>query len=366
MIAWIVLAAMIVVAAVGLTLPLVRGPRAPAVEAPVDAILRRQLADIEGQAAALPGDVAEGLRTEAVRRFLAEAPVSEGPGRPIRGRSVVLFAVGLAGVIAASASLLYAQLGRPDLITAGARPVAATPPPDGQLPGLIVQLEAKMRRSPGDPKGWALLGWSYMQTRRYADAADAYGRAAALDPANPDNNSAQGEALVQASGGQVTGAAAAVFKAALAVDPGDPRARFFLATAKDQHGDHAGAMTDWIALLNSAPAGAPWTSDVRGVVQRLAAARGEDISKRLRIAAAALPGDQSAMIRTMVDGLAARLRTDPRHADGWVRLMRARMVLGEPSAATAAYHDGVQAFADAPAQQAAITAAARQLAVPGA
>ena len=33
---------------------------------------------------------------------------------------------------------------------------------------LIGQLEAKMRKSAGDPEGWRMLGWSYFQTGRFA------------------------------------------------------------------------------------------------------------------------------------------------------------------------------------------------------
>lgn len=40
--------------------------------------------------------------------------------------------------------------------------------------------------------------------------------------------------------------------------------------------------------------------------------------------------DRAAMIRGMVDGLAARLAENPQDAPGWTRLIRARLVLGDP------------------------------------
>jgi len=124
-------------------------------------------------------------------------------------------------------------------------------------------------------------------------------------------------------------------------------------------------MADWIALLKSAPPGAPWAPEVRGFVIRIAAARGEDVSSKLpplpppaageaqaatgdaqAAAGAQVPGgptpdqvaavqqmpaaQQQAMIRNMVDGLAAKLKANPNDPDGWVELMRARMVLGDP------------------------------------
>ena len=39
--------------------------------------------------------------------------------------------------------------------------------------------------------------------------------------------------------------------------------------------------------------------------------------------------DRPAKIRSMVDGLANRLKDSPRDAEGWIRLMRSRIVLGE-------------------------------------
>ena len=401
MIAWIAFTLMVTVAAVGITIPLVRrydSRRGRPLEADV---LGRQLADIsETSAGEAPEPaVTESLKTETIRRFLSETPPADSAARPLGTRSVLALALGLAAVVAIGATMLYAKLGRPDLAaTSGGRPdpAAAGSAPDGHVGNMIAQLEAKMRQSPNDPEGWRMLGWSYMATQRYAEAAGAYGRAVALDPANADYASARGEALVKAADGKVTPEAQASFAAAAKLDPTDPRARYFLAAAKDQAGDHAGAMADWIALLKSAPPGAPWAAEVRDFVIRIAASRGEDVSSKLpavspaqtaqsagpaasgasapggptpdQVAAAQqMPSDaQQAMIHQMVDGLAARLKTNPSNADGWVKLMRARMVLGDPAAAAGAYRDGMKAFAGQSARQSMLTDAARQMSVPGA
>jgi cytochrome c-type biogenesis protein CcmH len=178
-----------------------------------------------------------------------------------------------------------------------------------------------------------------------------------------------------------------VFNAALAVAPRDPRARYYRGVRKDQNGDHKGAMEDWIVLLKSAPADAPWVAEVRGFVERTARERGEDISGRLppvpapTPATATPPGpsaadvaaasqmpqaDQQAMIHGMVDKLAGELKQNPRDVDGWVRLMRARMVLGETNKAALALRDATKALADSPQQQATLRNQARALGVPGA
>ncbi|MGI8839518.1 MAG: TPR domain-containing protein, partial [Caulobacteraceae bacterium] len=253
-------------------------------------------------------------------------------------------------------------------------PTAAADRPGPDFADLVTRLEARMKVAPGDPRGWRLLGWSYMRMGRYGEAAVAYGRAGALDPASAEYPSARGEALTAAAGGQVGPAARAAFTAALARNGADPRARYFLALARDQHGDHAGAMTAWIALLKSAPPGAPWAADVRGFVVRIARQNGEDIAGKLPPAPAAdrvapslamSAADRRATIEAMVGRLAARLKANPRDADGWARLMRARMVLGETAAAVVAYRDALAAFADSPADQAALRRRAEELAVPG-
>ena len=230
-----------------------------------------------------------------------------------------------------------------------------------------------------------MLGWSYLQTGRNADAAVAYGKAVELDPTNNEYLSAQGESTVLAADGQVTPAAEALFRRAVAAEPGDPRARYYLAVAKDQRGQPEAAMDDWIALLRSAPPDAPWAPEVRTFVEKVAADRKIDISGRLpqvgssravagpvpgptpdQMAAAQnmTPGDRDAMVLGMVNGLAAKLKANPRDRAGWERLIRARMVLGQTEQATAAYRDAAWVFSGSPADQQALRQTAVQLGLP--
>lgn len=398
MILWIVLTLMIAVAAVGLAVPLIRPGGLLDRRMTSAEVLKAQLADLDRQAEAgtAPADDIAALRLEVERRALAEGVEPVPEGRSLGKKTLYRLALALAAVVAMSGAGLYAVLGRPDLPGAGPRSAAmaaasADAAHDGaDVQTMILQLETQLRRTPEDVNGWRMLGWSYFQTGRFAEAAEAYGRAATLEPANAEHFSAQGEALVQAGGGQVTPAALAAFRGAVRADPQDPRARYFIAVELDQRGEREAAMTAWIDLINSAPEGAPWASEVRAFVQNLARERGLDISRRLRPApvgspaAAVAPGipgptaaqiadaqnmspaDQQAMIQGMVSGLEERLRASPRDRDGWVRLMRARMVLGDSAAATAAFRDGMRAFADSPTEQAALTEAARGLRVPGA
>ncbi len=390
MILWTILTLMIALAVVGLAVPLIRLGGVLDRRGTTADVLRGQLRELDAQAAAgltPPEDIA-ALRLEIERRALAEGVDEVRPGRPLGEKALLRLAFGLATVVALGGAGLYAVLGRPEVpgASAGLGQTAATDVAahEGDVQAMIGQLEVQLQRSPEDVDGWRMLGWSYFQTGRFAEAAGAYGRASTLAPAESEHLSAQGESLVQAAGGQITPAALTAFRNAVRVNPADPRARYFLAVEMDQRGDREGAMAAWIDLINGSADGAPWAAEVRTLVEDLARERGQDISGRLRPSAAVASGrrgpttaqvaeaqamtptDRQAMIRGMVDGLEARLNAAPRDRDGWEQLMRARIVLDDPQAASAAYRSGLRAFADAPADQAALTEAARALRVPGA
>ncbi|NBB52120.1 c-type cytochrome biogenesis protein CcmI, partial [Rhizobium sp. CRIBSB] len=242
MILWFVLTLLIVLAAVGLVIPLVR-PRTPTESGTTAVgILKGQLSELESQRVAGSVDDTEAarLKLEIERRLLAEARTEEAPARPLGEKALTRLAFGIAAVVVLGAAGLYALMGKPDMPSAP-RPSAtagstAGDHPTGDLPAMILQLQTQVQANPDDAEGWRLLGWSYFQTGAFNEAAVAYGRAAALQPSNSSHASAQGEALVQAAGGQVTPAAAAAFQTALRADPADPRARYFLAVQQDQSG----------------------------------------------------------------------------------------------------------------------------------
>jgi cytochrome c-type biogenesis protein CcmH len=390
MLLWIVLTFMVAVAVSGLTFALVRRRGAEHARATATSILAAQLAEVDLQIAQgdVSGKEAVSLRTEIRRRILAEGGEPVAIEKPIPATAIPYLAIGIAGVVALAATGLYAMLGRPDLSAGpraqsvqGGAPNVAHPGRD--VAQMIGRLEVKMRENPNNAEGWRLLGWSYLVTGRAADAAAAYARAVALAPKNADYRSSEGEALVRAADGQVTPAALDAFHAAMKDDPDDPRAKYYLALYKDERGDHAGAMNDWIALIKGAPSDAPWLPDVRRFVENTAHERGLDISAKLPPAPASpaengpspaqvqaanqMPAaDRDAMIHDMVDRLAGELKAQPRNAEGWERLMRARMVLGQTAAAAAAYRDATNAFTDKPDVRTRLRNSARALGVPGA
>jgi cytochrome c-type biogenesis protein CcmH len=255
--------------------------------------------------------------------------------------------------------------------------------PVGTVEEKIKQLELKLTREANDPAGWRMLGWSHFETGDLMRSAAAYRRATEIEPQNAENWSSLGEALQSAST-DVSPEAAAAFERALKLDRTDPRARYFRAVQKDLQGQHEPAVADWIALLRDTPSGAPWEADLRRTILQVAQKHDIDVSSRMpagpqataataaipgptpeQLAAASSipPGQQSEMVKGMVDRLANRLKREPKDADGWMRLMRARMVLGDTEAARQAHQSGLAAFRQDASAKARLDQAARELGV---
>jgi cytochrome c-type biogenesis protein CcmH len=260
---------------------------------------------------------------------------------------------------------------------------------------MIERLALRLQKKPDDVEGWRMLGWSYFNVQQAAKAVEAYARAVALQPQTAALKSAYGEALVAAENGIVTAQAVATFNAVLALEAKNPKARYFVALALEQAGKKKEALDGWLALLAEPIDDEPWVADLRQRSQSLARdlgvtlpaqpLRAADASGERASAAAgnlgannrhgpralttdeirlaeAMPADQQqAMIRTMVSSLADRLESKPRDEEGWMRLIRSRVVLGEEGAAREALARALTVFADDASAGGRISAAAKEL-----
>ena len=316
------------------------------------------------------------------------------PATPIKAGKIALGAALLLAIGAVGFGIWQNQKG--DAPAAGQLAEGA---PQPTVDEVITKLEARLKTNPQDAEGWRMLGWSYFQTERFAEAATAMRRATALDPKNPEYFSMLGEALVMASkdGGGLPPDAKAAFDTALTLDPKDARARYFRAVAMDLDGKHAAALDGWFALLADTPADAPYAADVREVIRNVGKERGIEVEKRLAatspaapakgfatdgadVAAAGIPGPtreqmqaatalpkgaQDAMVQGMVDGLEAKLKANPNNAQGWIMLMRSRMQLGETAKASAALQGGLAAFKNDGESARKLREAGASLGVPG-
>lgn len=368
---------------------------------------------------------AETARVEIKRRILSadRSPQAAMPTLSSHERNFAL--IGATAIVVLGSVGLYAVTGRPDLASVssslradageGSLPMLSSPPPGHPMDGLAAagevpssdggassqtglpsveemtqRLAARLSQHPDDVEGWRTLGWSYLNLGRFSEAADAYAKAIKLNPTNEELRSGRIEALVGSANGTVTAEAKTAVAEALKLDPQNARVRFFEGLAKEQDGDKAAALAEWTELLRDADPEAGWVADLKTRVTELRHAMGIEgatVSDRpepaiaglsakqaapaatergptaadVKAAEAMSPTDRSAMIRGMVDGLASRLEKSPRDADGWIKLIRARIVLGESDLAKQALARGLEVFADDAVERDRIAASARQL-----
>jgi cytochrome c-type biogenesis protein CcmH/NrfG len=172
---------------------------------------------------------------------------------------------------------------------------------------MIQRLEGRLKTTPDDVNGWQMLGWSYFNTGRFGEAANAFEKALKLNPGSADIKASYEEAKAKATGSGNTEAA--------------------------------------MPAQGSASSG---SAEVAGAGKHPE------------------PGAMSALdsgdpIRGMVDRLAKRLESSPRDADGWIQLMRSRLVLGEEEVAQKALQKALEVFSDDPATKSRIASAAAGL-----
>jgi cytochrome c-type biogenesis protein CcmH len=372
MLLWIGFAAL-TAAIVGLLMvPLQRKRVAPRDASAADlAVYRDQLAEIEAERerGVVGADELEGARAEVARRLIrraddagAESSAPSDVKDSWRAQSVFYVIAGLIPVLSVTA---YLFVGAPYL---PARPFAAQEgKPVGQatVADLIGRVEARLREHPEDGQGWEVVAPVYLRLERYGDAAHAYAQANRILGETPGRLLGFAEATLLASNGVVTEDVRRAAERILALEPGRAEARLWLALAKEQDGDLSGAIAAYEELANGAPADAPWRQPVAQRIElltkRLAGEPEPEGNAKEKEAAAApqaggpsaedvarvgemSPADRQRFITQMVDGLAARLKSDGNDLPGWLKLVRAYKVLGRDSDAVAALKDARQHF----------------------
>ena len=170
--------------------------------------------------------------------------------------------------------------------------------------------------------------------------------------------------IVMANDGGVVMDAQDAFKASLARDQNEPRARFYLGLAQAQIGELQQAVAIWRDIEKTAPPDAPWLPMVKENIAAYAKQGGffldpasiapDPATPAPPADAAAIlsmnPSDQNAMIHKMVNRLAAKMKDNPNDLDGWERLAKAYSVLGETDKAKDAQNkaDALKAKAKSP------------------
>jgi cytochrome c-type biogenesis protein CcmH len=322
-------------------------------------VYRDQLDEIErDRAAGLIGEAeADAARIEVSRRLLAavddRAPIAEAKPSLWRRRMTAL--AGLL-MLPAGATALYLALGSPQL---PGEPLAVRLKDVHQndsIAKMISQVEAHLEQSPDDVRGWQVIAPIYMRLGRFDSAVAAQRKLIALQGENADHDADLGEALTAAANGVVTEDAKAAFQRAAKLDADQVKAQFFLGMAAQQDGNKKEAAAIWSALLTKAPPDAPWAQTVREALTQVGAAPPQAVASaapgpdaaQIADASQMNEADRTEMIRGMVARLADKLKENADDVQGWQRLLRAYVVLGERDKAVNAASDARNALAGDP------------------
>ncbi len=340
---WIVFAAMTVLAALAVLVPLARaGGRGGDTSAADIAVYGSQLAEIaRAVAGGLSAEPAAGAaKAEIGRRLLRAARDpgrlggAEGTGSSTEAagrRRLKVAALSAAIGIPALVLAFYAAIGRPEMPD---EPLASRAVAEGDIDALVARVEARLASQPEDGRGWTVIAPIYLRLGRAGEAATAYRNAIRLTGTTPALEAGLGEALVAEAGGIVTEAARQAFNAALAGDPKAVKPRFYLALSLSQAGERDAAVAAWKALLADSRGDEPWAEAAREQLALLEGGApsqtGGGIPAGGEAIAGMAPEAQRAAIEGMVSGLDQRLAADGGTPDEWSRLIRAYSVLKRP------------------------------------
>jgi cytochrome c-type biogenesis protein CcmH len=324
------------------------------------AVYRDQLSEIESERAAglIEGADAEAARAEVGRRILKSAAEREREGTVepsasgSRVRNVAIWAAAALPVLALG---LYLAVGQPGL---PGRPYASrldAPIDQASANDLVAKVEAHLRQDPNDGRGWDVLAPVYMRMGEFQQAADAYARALKLLGLSEQRLAGFARSSIMVQNGVVAEPARRAYEKLLKLDPKAVEPQVWLAIAREQDGDLAGASAEYKKLLANADTQEPWKSllegRVRAVAQKLGEAPPATAKSGGETPAGKVPNppegamaqfgnmtadQRQAFIEKMVNGLATRLKTDGKDLDGWMQLVRAYAVLGRQQDATSA------------------------------
>ena len=167
--------------------------------------------------------------------------------------------------------------------------------------------------------------------------------------------------MVLAAGGYVSPEAERVLEAALARDPQNGVAQYYMGLMMAQTGRPDVAFRLWDRLLRQSPPDAAWLPPILAQIEEMAFRAGVSDYQPPRIAG--IPGpsaddlnaaeemspeDRQEMIRGMVARLSDRLANEGGTPEEWARLISSLGVLGDEAQAIAVWNNAQEVFGDNP------------------
>jgi len=223
-------------------------------------------------------------------------------------------------------------------------------------------LRAIAQQRPGDAKVYDYLGRAELATGNDVAAALAFRKAIRLAPRRADLQAMLGEALSMDAGGVPPPEARLAFQQALALDPSNAAARYYMGRTDIAAGQVQQGLAIWRGLAADLPPDDPHRAALEAEIGAVSGHTGDTPapapSEPLEPARGQIAPAQLGFIHAMVAKQAADLDAHPNDPEGWARLVRSYGVLGDRAAQTKALAKARKLFAGRPDVLARIVAAA--------
>ena len=371
---WIIAALLVMIVMLAVFVPLSREAKAESTKPALMRALAAELHEVDADKGLrfASAEEASAARAEIGRRILA-LEARPQPAIAVSKNSSLFAAFALVPILAIP---LYMELGEPDyadqqFMTRSDQDAISA---NRELTALVERVEQRLKERPEDGQGWSLIAPIYYRMGRVDDSLAAYDKAIqfhrgdAVAKANLLADAA--EILVAKEEGKVNEIAAKAFAEAVALDPENQKALFYAAIGLEQSGQTEQAKANWQNLIaRFKGVNPPWLKVAEqrlvglGGVAGVNSAQSGPTQDQIEAAGSMNAAERQDMIKGMVDGLAAKLKDDPKNLDGWLQLIRSRQVLGDIAQTTTDLAAARDAFADGSPERAAIDALATSLGI---
>jgi cytochrome c-type biogenesis protein CcmH len=319
-------------------------------EDPTLDVYRRQLREMDDLAdrGLLTPQDHRSATTEAARRLLSAADQSpKAVSATPRARLMVFIIAAVLPLLAVGGYSLIGAPGVPDQSFASRLAQwRKTDPATLGGPELVAVLQQVVNERPTDPQPLMFLARVQAATGDETSAIRNLEAAIRLAPQRSDLKTLLGETLVLQAKGEVSAEALQAFQSALVLTPTDPSARYHVGRSMIARGDVAQGLKIWRSVLATLPSGDERAGGLRAELAEVVKSGGLPKPEAPEVPVGG--ADQAAFIRSMVNGLAARLKASPDDPAGWARLVRSYGVLGDRDAQAKALAEARRLYKDRP------------------
>ena len=218
---------------------------------------------------------------------------------------------------------MYWWIGTPAAID----PIAAQNAANDKVLKMVDGLAERLKASPNNPKGWAMLARSYKVMGRLDEAEQAFEKAGDVVNTDADLLVDYADLLAVKAGGDIEGRPLTLIKKALEINPQHPMGLMISGVAAYRRSDYAGAVAYWEKLLLVLEPGSPDAQQVEADISEARTKVGKPVAGKMA----------PEKINQMVERLAERLKANPDDQAGWSRLARAYKVQNRLAEAEQAY-----------------------------